>query len=79
MKKLQHSLASLKAILGSEEADWNEIVYRGIEVQKQIALRTRESREKDYINEFRNMTFSNEKERNAVLGRLDENSFIKTH
>ena len=77
-EKLIHALTSLKMIHpGAENVDWNLIISRGIEIRKQISRKTRESREKDYLNEFRNMTFSSEKERDRVIGKLDENSFIK--
>ena len=34
------------------------------------------SRKKDYDNEIRNSTFRNMEERDAVNGRLEDNSFI---
>ncbi|MCK5735451.1 MAG: DUF4954 family protein, partial [Spirochaetaceae bacterium] len=36
----------------------------------------RESRKKDYINHFRNITFDSDSERDAVVGSFEENSFI---
>jgi hypothetical protein len=35
------------------------------------------SREKDYVNPFRQMTYENQEEMEAVVGKLDENSFIQ--
>ena len=35
------------------------------------------SREKDYTDFFRSITFRNEKEKEAVLGKLQDNSFLK--
>jgi len=35
------------------------------------------SRKKDYENEFRNATFRNEAEKLAVVGSIDEVSFVK--
>lgn len=35
------------------------------------------SRKKDYDNHFRNTTFRNEEERDAVIGKLEENAFVK--
>ncbi len=37
----------------------------------------RQSRKKDYDNFFRNITFSNSSERDTVLGKYEENSFIQ--
>ena len=36
-----------------------------------------ESRKKDYDNEFRNATFRNEAEKLAVVGKIDDVSFVK--
>ncbi len=36
-----------------------------------------ESRAKDYSNPFRKMVYDNEEEMNAVIGKLEDNSFIK--
>ena len=36
-----------------------------------------ESRRKDYVNPFRNTVYENEEERDAVLGKFEENSFIE--
>jgi Domain of unknown function (DUF4954) len=35
------------------------------------------SREKDYTNPYRKMVYDNQKEMNAVLGKLEDNSFIQ--
>ena len=36
------------------------------------------SRKKDYDNPFRNMVYADEKERDQVLGSLEDNSFIQS-
>jgi ClpP class serine protease len=36
-----------------------------------------ESRAKDYSNPFRKIVYENQKEMDAVVGKLQENSFIK--
>ncbi len=35
-----------------------------------------DSRAKDYSNPFRKMAYDNEEEMNAVVGKLEDNSFI---
>ena len=45
----------------------NEKVFQGI-VQ---------SREKDMTNPFRKMVYANEKEMEAVLGKMNDNSFVR--
>ncbi|OQY32327.1 MAG: DUF4954 domain-containing protein [Spirochaetaceae bacterium 4572_59] len=81
-EQLHHALKSLKEVLNlsgedSTEIDWNGLIQKGIGIQNEIALKTKQSREKDYSNDFRNMTFSNLKERDAVIGKLENNGFIK--
>jgi hypothetical protein len=78
----QHALASLLEIEQVSLADLtatklsslfkgylatNEIVFQGI-VQ---------SREKDMTNPFRKMVYANEKEMEAVLGKMTDNSFVR--
>jgi len=53
------------------------ILEEEIENAKTLLKWTFESRQKDYNNEFRKATYRNEKEMNAVLGPISENSFLK--
>jgi len=46
-------------------------------IDKYILQWTKESRLKDYSNPYRQITYRNEAEMNAVLGKYEENSFIK--
>ena len=78
---VDHALSSLKEFIHIDTDSINEetltkVFIRGIEVNALIAERTYESRSKDYQNPFRNMSYSSDKERDAVIGKLDENSFI---
>lgn len=80
--QLNHSLKSLKELLflsgeDSDKIDWNSLLQKGIDIQCEIAIKTKKSREKDYNNDFRNMTFSSMEERDAVIGKLEDNGFIK--
>ena len=81
-QKLQHSFASLLEILQLKPADFDKKVFK--ELIKQ-AVATREwmvkgifdSRAKDYHNPFRKMVYDNNKQMETVIGKLDDNSFIK--
>jgi len=81
-QKLQHSFASLLEILQLKPADFDKKIFK--ELIKQ-AVATREwmvkgifdSRAKDYHNPFRKMVYDNRKQMETVIGRLDDNSFIK--
>ncbi len=70
------ALKEMEKLSGNKEINWKTVIQKGIIIQKNIAQKTKESREKDYKNEYRNMTYSNEEERDAVIGKLTDNSFI---
>lgn len=53
-----------------------EILNREKEIIQKIEAWTFESREKDYSNAFRKITFRNDKEMDAVLGKISDNSFL---
>ncbi len=77
-----HAIASLKELLFLEgqKADMEaigQIFNRALAISERLVKRTAESREKDYSNPFRNITFENTEERDAVVGCFEDNSFIK--
>ncbi len=81
-RKLIHACKSLKEILNLRKADeildhWDSISAKAIKVQQYISENTRTSREKDYTNFFRMMTYTDTDERDSVLGKLEDNSFIR--
>src|SRR6187455_317894 len=81
-QKLQHSFASLLEILQIKPADFDKKVFKDLINQ---AVATREwmvkgifdSRAKDYHNQFRKMVYDNRKQMETVIGKLDDNNFIK--
>ncbi len=79
-EKLRHSYLSLLYLLQtdnlSQEA-WNETLDKAVEIQQFICNQVYESRKKDYENPYRNATFRNEEEKIAVIGTIDETSFVK--
>jgi hypothetical protein len=71
--KAEHAWASLLDLHALDEKDldtrtWDLWLDRALDTQRKIARLTRESREKDYGNPFRRITFDNEAEMEAVLG-----------
>lgn len=48
--------------------------YQGI--KEEITAKIKSSREKDYTNPFRKMVYENQAEMNAIVGDLNDNSFI---
>lgn len=82
MEKLRHAYLSL-IFLHKDETDtltpalWNQTVDEAIRIQQFICDQVYLTRKKDYDNEFRNATFNSEEEKIAVIGKLDEVSFVK--
>jgi hypothetical protein len=78
--KQRHAWASLLAVLKKETLtprEWNTEIDEAIETQRFISDQVRETRAKDFENYFRSTTFRNEAEKRAVVGVLEENSFVK--
>lgn len=82
IEKIRHAFSSLrflyvgKAHVITREI-WNDCLNRAMDVQQFICDQVYISRKKDYDNPFRNATFRNEEEKLAVIGPLDEVSFVK--
>ena len=81
-QKLQHSFASLLEILQLKHADLDKKIFKEL-IQQALATREWmvkgifESRAKDYHNPFRKMVYDNRKQMETVIGKLEDNSFIK--
>jgi len=82
IEKTRHAYFSLM-FLYKDETDvltdemWKENLMKAIRIQQFICEQVYESRKKDYDNPFRNATFRNEEEKIAVIGKIDEVSFVK--
>ena len=81
-QKLQHSFASLLEILQLKPADFDkkifkELIQQAVNTREWMVKGIFESRAKDYHNPFRKMVYDNRKQMETVIGKLDENSFIK--
>ncbi len=60
-----------------EETQWQAWIEEAMRIARQIAQRTRQSREKDYTSPFRKITFDTTEEMEAVMGNIDDNNFIQ--
>jgi len=58
-------------------SQWQSWLEWALQIQQQIRRSTLESRDKDYKNPFRKLTYDTEKEMEAVLGKVEDNSFIQ--
>jgi len=77
--KHRHALATLQLVMGEDEltkALWDEALDRGVALQQHIAQQVLATREKDYENPFRQTTFDDDAERQAVAGDAKTNAFV---
>lgn len=75
-----HALATLHRCLGSaqiNEGQWQDAVDEAARIRVFIESQVFKTKEKDFNNRFRESTYRNLKERDAVLGSLDDNPFIQ--
>ena len=81
-QKFLHSLAALQRIApGNWKKDAGtmikDILQRGIIIKEWMCKGIYESRAKDYKNPFRQMVYDSPEEMDIVIGKLEENLFIK--
>ena len=82
LEKLRHAFSSLRFLYHEKYGImtrelWVKLLQKASDVQQFICDQVYLSRKKDYDNPFRNATFRNEEEKIAVIGELDEVSFVK--
>ncbi|MCG7855725.1 DUF4954 family protein [Flavihumibacter sp.] len=79
-KKLAHAISLYKQMHGVElNSDPNEVralLQHSILFRKEISDKIHATRAKDYNNPFRQMVYDNKEELDAVIGKLEDNSFI---
>lgn len=66
-----------KKIEDIETQEWKSFFLKAIEIKKYILKQAIESRKKDYTDPFRKMIYSSEEEMISVIGRLEDNQFLK--
>ena len=81
--KLHHALDILFSVQGisikcADPVHFRQLLEKSISTAAWITNGILVSREKDYENPFRRMVYDSQAEMDKVLGRPDENSFIKT-
>lgn len=78
--KQRHAYATLAELRGCESLDqagWHEALDEALRIQKYVCEQVLLTRKKDFDDPFRRITYRNEAEMQAVLGRPDSNSFVK--
>jgi len=80
--KLLHALAALKEVQGislrraGKEA-FRDLLLQSIATKEWMTKNIYSSRAKDYTNPFRTMVYNSPEEMNTVIGRLQDNGFIR--
>lgn len=77
--KLENAYAVLCKINGVQHIEkdlWNKLLEKAINIRTYIEEQIFYTKNKDYKNRFRDITYRNDKERNAVLGKVEDNSLI---
>jgi hypothetical protein len=80
--KLYHALAALKAITGmtlkkAGATGFRDLLLQSVATKEWMTKNIYTSRAKDYTNPFRKMVYSSPEEMNTVIGRLQDNGFIR--
>lgn len=80
-QKLQHALGALQAVWGinlrKSKTALPELLLQSIATREWMVKGIYESRAKDYSNPFRRMVYESQAEMDTVIGRLEDNSFIR--
>ncbi|HEY4288329.1 MAG TPA: DUF4954 family protein [Puia sp.] len=80
--KLQHALAAFRQVTRlslrkAKKEAFDKILQQSLATKEWMTKEIYASRAKDYTNPFRQMVYESTGEMNAVIGRLQDNSFIK--
>ncbi len=80
-QRLQHAVAAYAELhhvkLRKNNTALRQLLQQSVYTKEWMVKGIYESREKDYSNAFRKMVYDNREEMNAVIGKLDDNSFIQ--
>ncbi len=66
-----------KPVSSFDKVDFDKLIADVTEVAKNMLDSSVSSRAKDYSDHYRSVTFRNQEEKEAVIGKLEENSFLK--
>jgi hypothetical protein len=80
--KLSHALAALRQLTGKTlrrtgPKGFAELLRGATRTRDWMTKEIRTSREKDYTNPFRQMVYTSKQEMDAVVGKVEDNSFIR--
>ncbi len=70
-------LCKIKDVKNLNEKLWNEFLHEAKQIRYYIEEQIFYTKNKDYNNHFRDITYRNDAERNAVIGKVEDNALIK--
>jgi NDP-sugar pyrophosphorylase family protein len=79
--RAENAYAVLRVLAGAETVSgtrWNAFLDEALATRNYIEEQVFVTKRKDYTNFYREITYRNAAERDAVLGKVEDNSFIKT-
>jgi len=79
--RAENAYAALRLVTGLETISpekWNGLLDEALKIRAYIEEQVYITKKKDYTNAFRGITYRNDAERDAVLGKVEDNAFIKT-
>lgn len=80
-KKLHHAYASLLEVNGLQSSDLSRqlssLIRQSVATREWMMKNIFDSRSKDYQSSFRKMVYDNDREMEEVIGKLDDNVFIR--
>ena len=77
--KAENAYAVLCELMNVEKIDtalWNKLLDKAAAIRKYIEEQIFYTKNKDYNNHFRDITYRNSEERKAVLGSVEDNALI---
>ncbi|WP_252723016.1 hypothetical protein [Treponema phagedenis] len=70
-------LCRIKGVSKLTKELWNEYIDESLRIRKFIEEEILKTKLKDYTNPFRDITYRNKAERDAVLGKVEDNPIIQ--
>ncbi len=70
-------ICKIKDIKSFDKQTWNEFLNDAINIRDYIEAQIFYTKNKDYNNHFRDITYRNNDERNAVIGKVEDNALIQ--
>jgi len=80
LEKQKHAFATFCSLLGTDnltKEEWASALNKAVKIQGDINRQVYISRKKDFDNPFRKITYRNDAEMKAAIGKVEDNSFVK--